>query len=190
MIQFLNKFSSIKKGGLEKLFSFSPQAGGSLFAGARASRERGFGIVEIVVAVSIISIAFFTISQMSVIYLKQTIQNKQSLKAAYLTEEALEAVRSVRDQGWVANIQALTMESNYYPVISGNKWILTSSNPGLLEGVYTRQIIVNNVSRDASDNIVSSGGTNDPDTKKITATISWDGKSTTLTTYLTNLYNN
>lgn len=170
----------------KKLFSFSPPAGGSLFT--RASR--GFGIIEIIVAIAIISIAFFAISQTSVIYLKQTLQNKQSLKAAYFAEEALEAVRSVRDQGWATNIAALTMGSTYYPIISGNKWILTSSNPGPVEGIYTRQIILNNVSRDASDNIVTSGGTNDPNTKKVATTISWNGKSTTLTTYLTNLYNN
>lgn len=152
--------------------------------------EEGFGVVEIIVAISIISIALFAISEVSVIYLKQNILNKKTLKASYLAEEALEAVRSVRDQGWSANIASLSMGSTYYPVISSNKWTLTATNPGFIDSIYARTVVVDNASRDANDNIVTSGGTNDPDTKKVTATISWESKSTTLTTYITDLYNN
>lgn len=157
---------------------------------ARVARERGFGIIEIIVAVAVISVALFTIQQVSFLYLKQNIENKKNLKASYYAEEALEAVRSIRDQGWTANIASLTMGANYYPIISSNKWTLTATNPGVIENIYTGQVVIDNVSRDSNDNIVSSGGTDDPNTKKATVTILWEGKSTILTTYLTNLYNN
>lgn len=152
--------------------------------------ENGFGIVEIIIAISIMSIALFAISEVSIIYLKQSGQNKDSLKASYLTEEGLEAARSARDQGWSTNIATKTMGSPYYPVISGNKWTLSNTSPGLIDSIYTRQVVVTNTSRDVSDNIVTSGGANDPNTKKITATVSWSGKNITLETYITNLYNN
>lgn len=148
--------------------------------------EKGFGIIEIVVAVTIISIALFAISQTAAIYLKQIIQTKNSLKAAYYAEEALEAARSARDQTW-ANISTAGTK---YPVISSGKWTLSATNPGFLEDKFSRSIAVSDVSRDGSDNITTSGGTNDPDTKKITATISWGSENIILTTYLTNLYNN
>lgn len=150
----------------------------------------GFGIIEILVAVAVISIALFSIQQVSFLYLKQNIENKKFLKASYLAEEALEAARSVRDQGWTANIAPLTSGAQYYPVISSNKWTLSATNPGTIENIYTRQVKIENASRDTNDNIVTSGGTNDPNTKKATATVLWNGKSITLTTYITNIYNN
>lgn len=154
------------------------------------SRQQGFGIVEIIVAIAIMSIALFAISQLSIIYVAKETQNKQTLKANYLAEESVESARSVRDQSWSTNIETLTFGSPYYPVISGGKWTLSSSNPGPIDTIYTRQVVIDNVSRDAGDNIVTNGGTNDPNTKKITATVSWNSKSITLATYLTNLYAN
>lgn len=161
----------------------------NIFPGSLKKND-GFGIVEIIIAISIMSIALFAISEVSVIYLKQSGQNKDSLKALYLAEEGLEAARSARDQSWSGNITSLTMGNPYFPVISANKWTLSNINPGLIDNIYTRQVIVTDVSRGAGDNIVTSGGINDPNTKKIVSTVSWGTKSTSLTTYLTNLYNN
>lgn len=176
---------------MQKFKKFSPLADEFNFQlSTCASRERGFGIIEIIVAVSVISIALFGISQLSLLYIKQGNQNKNYLKALYLAEESLEAARSVRDQSWTTNIASLTMGANYYPIISSNKWILGATNPGMIENIYNRQIKIENVSRNTNDNIVSSGGTDDPNTKKITTTVSWNGKNVTLTTYLTNLYGN
>lgn len=39
--------------------------------------------------------------------------------------------------------------------------------------IFTRYFAVENVSRDAADDIVTSGGNNDPSTQKITATVEW-----------------
>lgn len=153
-------------------------------------RNEGFGIVEIIIAIAIMSIALFTISEVSIIYLKQSGQNKDSLKALYLAEEGLEAARSARDQSWSGNISSLTMGNPYFPVISTDRWSLISTDPGLIDGIYTRQVIVTDTYRDASDNIVTSGGTNDTNTKKVVSTVSWGTKSASLSTYITNFYNN
>ncbi|MBI3671312.1 hypothetical protein HY249_00760, partial [Candidatus Azambacteria bacterium] len=70
-------------------------------------------------------------------------------------------------------------------------WILTTTNPGLIENKFTRQIVINNVSRDGNFNIVSQGGTNDSGTKKVTSTVYWNGTSQNvrLTTYIMNILN-
>ena len=107
-----------------------------------------------------------------------------------MAEEGLEATRSARDQSWSGNIASLTSGSPYFPVISANKWSLSNTSPGTIDNIYTRQVVITDISRDASDNIVTSGGTNDPNTKKIISTVYWGTKSASLTTYLTNLYSN
>jgi hypothetical protein len=58
-------------------------------------------------------------------------------------------------------------------------------------GIYTRYFYVNDVGRDANGNIQSSGGTNDPSTKKVTVVYGWAGGSTSsFSTYLTRFKDN
>ena len=57
--------------------------------------------------------------------------------------------------------------------------------------IYTRYFYIDNVGRDASGNILSSGGTNDPSTKKLTAVYGWpNGPTNSFSTYLTRFQNN
>jgi hypothetical protein len=66
------------------------------------------------------------------------------------------------------------------------------TNPGLVNNKYTRTVVVQNTSRDANGNI--GAGTADPDTKKLTITVSWKDsqqtKNVVLTTYITNFTDN
>lgn len=152
--------------------------------------NKGIGIIEIIVVVAIAGIALFGISGISSYALGVMNDRKALLEAEYLAEEGMEAVRSVRDESWTANIAALAMAVNYYPVIFGSKWTLSATNPGLINGRYARRAVFENVNRDGSDNIVSSGGTLDSNTKKVTVYVSWTekngNKEISLITYLTN----
>lgn len=57
-------------------------------------------------------------------------------------------------------------------------------------GIYTRYFYLDSVGRDGSGNILSSGGTNDPSTKKATVVYGWAGGSTSsFSTYLTRFQN-
>ena len=57
-------------------------------------------------------------------------------------------------------------------------------------GIFTRAILFENVQRDAESAIVSAGGIDDPNTKKVTVTVSWTAKTkaqeVTIVSYLTN----
>jgi len=55
--------------------------------------------------------------------------------------------------------------------------------------VFTRSFSLSGVQRDASNSIVSSGGTNDPLTKKLTLTVSWKSRTLTEQTYITRTVN-
>ena len=114
------------------------------------------------------------------------------VKALEFAQEGIEAVRSMRDGSFTDNISVLTFGSTYYAVISGGKWTLSASNPGVLSGKFTRTVVVNNVSRDINDNIVTAGGTNDPKTKKVVVTVSWGNpaKTVQLIAYMADILKN
>jgi hypothetical protein len=116
------------------------------------------------------------------------VQEKQRIKAIAIYQETLETIRSIREKGWTT----FAVNGTYHPVISGNAWTF-ANGPETING-FTRQIVVENVERDANGAIVQSGGTVDPSTKKVTITVTWStprpgsiGGSIYVTRYLDNL---
>lgn len=148
-------------------------------------------MIEIIVVIALITLCLWGILEVAKYGLRVQEQNKAKLRAANLAIEAIEASRSVRDESW-DNFASLNLGVKYYPVISGNKWVLTPNNPGLIDGLYGQWIELEGVYRDADDNI-SSSGTEDPDTRKVNALTEWNdrtgNKRIELTIYLTNWAN-
>lgn len=133
---------------------------------------------------AISTIALFAISSVSIFFLKTIQENERYQKASFLAEEAIELVRSVKDANWIS-ISNLTMGSDYHLVIIESVWSLQPGSETFAE--FTRKVVFSSVNRDSSDNIVTSGGTNDSNTKKVTATVSWGNKNVILTTYITKI---
>jgi len=150
--------------------------------------EKGLGMVEIIVVTAVITVAFTAILQLFTLQAQTERARREQLAAYALLSEVLEAVRAVRDDNW-SNLSSLTAGADYYPVISGSAWTLTSTDPGPIDG-YSRWVVFGSVQRDGSDDIVASGGIIDSDTLRVTAYAEWlAGNSTTtksLATYLTN----
>ncbi len=154
-----------------------------------SSKCNGFSVIEIIIVTAIVSIAFFGISRVVLLSQKLTIESKQKGQALYLTKEALESVRSARDENW-DNISELIMDAEYHPIFSGtpSRWQLASGSQNIDE--FTRKIVFQSVSRDVNDNIeeVYNPDNDDAGTKKVTATVSFKGdkKQVEITTYITN----
>lgn len=159
------------------------------------SRKRGFGLLEIVIATAIISGTIFSLLFVFLISSRLAAESSDKVRANFLAEEGLEALRILRDETW-SSLGGLSAGTNYY--LSFNTvtsvWSIGASNPGYIDDLFHRTITVENVNRDANDNIVSSGGTNDPDTKKFNVSVAWSeraGTSTvTVSTYLTDIFDN
>lgn len=151
----------------------------------RQKKSNGFGLIEIVVVTAVITITLFAFLQTGIVAIKLLRAEKQNLEAMMLAQESFEAVRSIRDESWTGNIAPLTNGIPYYPVVISNKWALTTTDPGLINGKYTRYVIFDQVVRDAQDKI-SSTGTTDNGTRKLTARTTWDSKQIELVTYITN----
>lgn len=154
--------------------------------------ERGVGMLEIVIAVAIISAAFFSVLQINTFTLKAMQDRNDKARALAYAQEGIEAMRNMRDGGWTANISGLTFGATYYLTTSGSQWALTGINPGVIGGKFTRTIVLDNVSRDINDDIITVGGADDPKTKKVTVAVSWGTplKNVQLVTYITDILKN
>lgn len=158
--------------------------------------QKGIGIIEIIIAVAILGLAFFAIFEGVFFYLRSFDKVEESVKASYLAQEAMEAVRSFRkEKTWSGpeGIVSIANGADYYPSIAAGEWILLSGQESI-DGVYTRKIVFEPVSRDANDDIeiVYNPANDDPGARKITAEVSWNGgtKTTALVTYITNFSEN
>lgn len=154
-------------------------------------KDYGFGLIDIIVSVGVITVALLSVSQIAILGTKYVREAHTKEQAIYLAQEGQEVLRFLRDYGWSAYIAPLTIGQDYYPVLSGNTWVLQSSDPGLINGKYTRIVRLENVYRDANDDIVITG-TEDPGSREVTITVWWNGgaKSYVLTTYLTDFLSN
>ena len=159
-------------------------------------KNLGFGLLEIVIAASIISGTIFSLSYVFLISNKLAAASSNKVRASFLAEEGLEALRVLRDTSWSANIAGLSAGTNYYLSFNTvtSAWSISTSNPGYIDNLFTSTITIENVQRDANDDIVSSGGTNDPDTKKFNVSVSWLERASAMTvavsTYLTDMFDN
>jgi len=153
-----------------------------------ANHQFGFSVVEIIIIVLILGLGFLTMMQFDKLALSKSRGQQNETQANYLASAGLEAVRQIRDRDWNI-IQSITLNQDYQLVKNGlpPAWQLTTGSETI--GQFQRAIQISGVNRDTNDNIVLTGGNIDPETKKITATVSWQEVNQTrqiyLTTYLT-----
>ena len=151
--------------------------------------ESGFTIIEILVAITAIVVAFTAILGFFAFEARVAERSRMRLEAISLSEEAMEAVRNFRDNTtWSSTgIGNLSTGVDFHPASSSTGWNIISGSENI--NGFTRKIIFNRVYRDANDNI-SDSGKEDNNTRKVTVTISWaDRQGTTqenLITFITN----
>jgi competence protein ComGC len=154
----------------------------------------GFGLVESIVVIAILSVFVFLIIDLNIFYTESLVKSRNSATASFLIEEGIEAAKFMRDDSWTSNIEALTPDISYFLAFdSSSKWSATTT-PQTSDGMFVRTIKFSDVSRDSNGNIVSSGGTVDPGTRLVEIKIVWNdkyGESTKSSkTYITNIFDN
>jgi hypothetical protein len=154
--------------------------------------NKGFGMVEAVISVSIAASFILILSGANFAYSTLAYGQSNKIQASFLAEEAIEAVKFLRDESWDTNIAPLTPNTNYFPTFTGTDWTLDIATSTI--GIFERKVVFQSVFRDANDNIVASGGTVDPDSRLLTVTVSWQEKGNTYTkvlfAYITDLFEN
>lgn len=95
-------------------------------------------------------------------------QETQRIAALGLLKEEEEALRSVRESGWIK----IATKGTYYPKISDSHWVLTTNlDDGNVNG-YSRSINIADAFRDVSGHLSLSGNF-EPSSKYVTLTVSW-----------------
>lgn len=154
--------------------------------------NKGFGILEIVVGASVILILLLGVSAISEMSLRVGTESVKNTKAAFLLEEGAEAIKTMRDMSYASKISTLTPSTNYYLSFENTAWNTTSSNV-YINGVFERKFVLENILRNANDDI-SSSGASDQNTKKFTVFVSWQSKNGTTTKKISgiiaNIFNN
>lgn len=147
------------------------------------TKTKGFSLIELLVAITFISVIITVILTMNVFNSSLWKLNEDKTKAYLYATESLEAIKLI-------NWSDLS-NGDYHLVLENDAWDLVSGNE-LLENKYTRSINISDVKREFSSNghvygEMSASGFSDPDSKKITATITWpDKKGNIKTTSLEN----
>lgn len=160
--------------------------------------QKGFGIVEIVIGVSLISVTLFSIFEVSNFALKRSRENENSLKASFLVEEGLEALKVLRDSSWNDNIEPLIADPDkcYFEFDTDTSAWRATTTDIYVDGVFERKFVLSDVCRDINTGDIADCGVSDPNTIKVTVSVSWLAKTGTTTatttrsisTYLHNLF--
>lgn len=153
-------------------------------------KQSGQSILEVIVAMAIFALISAALATMAVGSFNALIQGGEYSRAEALAQEALEAIKSIKDKAWNEGRYDQTAITAL-----GGSW--TYEGEGVSEEIdgYTRFIFFNDVCRDSNDDIVPCPGLyNDIHAKEVVAQISWEsgsGKNNIIErkTYITNWNN-
>jgi prepilin-type N-terminal cleavage/methylation domain-containing protein len=140
--------------------------------------NRGFGLVEVVVAISIISVSLMALAVAGQISSRVVTDSLFKTQALFLAEEGIEVVRAMRDESWSQNIAPLNFDAGigYYliptTVLGSISWSVTTTDPGPIDDVFQRELYFSEVHRDGvTDDIATSSGLLDNNTIKVRSSV-------------------
>ena len=165
--------------------------------------QGGFTLIEAIVAITVFVVSVAGMIQLTLVARSSSDQGRDVTQASNYLQEGVEAVRSIRDAGW-ANITAITSETDYRltPQSATPPWVLSPGSEAISGTKFTRTLRFSDVRRSEDDgNVALSSGDNicigtgcgaydDPDTRRVTVTVSWQQGTRTVSrqiyAYITN----
>ena len=157
--------------------------------------KKGLSIIEVIVGVSILLLAFLGLVTGYNRFIRASFNTVPTIKASYLLEEGAEALKILRDTSWSAKIAPLSTATTYALDFSTTTaiWSATTTNTSI-DTIFYRTFTVTNLNRDANSDISTSTGTYDANIKLITLSVAWKDRAATTTRqmsfFLANLFSN
>lgn len=157
-------------------------------------KENGIGIVEAIVVISTMSVAFAALLSVSIFFIRGGLYSAEETQAVYLLEEGIEAARFMRDGGFSLHISPLVGAGATYLVPTTTTWVATST-PVVLFEKFSRTLEFTEVYRRSSDGTIVPVSSPDPKTLdtgtvRLEGEVAWSKGSIRATTYITDLYEN
>lgn len=151
----------------------------------RDKTESGQTLIEVIFALLIFFIFISGTLMLSFRAMKSTTRGIELNQIKQMETSSWEALQAIAYDNW----PTLT-DGTFGLTSAGGKWAL-QADADITADRYTRGITISSVRRDATScAIVENGGTTDPDTKKVTLTLTWPAEPTpqsvTGERYLTN----
>lgn len=144
--------------------------------------NQGLGMLEVLMAISLLTLLFIYLLSVLNLALKTSSQQRLESKAYGLLQESVEGLRNFRDgTDWNVNgIATFTLGAAYHLEKTGTplKWQVVS-DVSTVDG-FSQSIVFNAVQRDVgSSSIVESGGVIDTNSIKAVVKINWQEGSKT-----------
>jgi hypothetical protein len=133
--------------------------------GISKRRASGFMLLEVLLSIGLLALILSTLGSV-VLVSGGTTRGGQSNKAALAAQEGLAALQTMS----FADLSATETGTLSF---AGNRWTLGSGAAQTISTGITRFVRVRAVNRDASCQIVSSGGTADIDSKTLQSIVNW-----------------
>ncbi len=162
----------------------------------KKSTQKGQLLLELLLAIAVLAAVGLTFATMLDNSLSYGRYFKNYSTANGLLTELQERAKALADYNWNA-IYNITKgpcsdETCHYTIVkNGSQWQIQQGEEtiSLNDVDYKRYLIVYNVKRDSStENIVGTGGINDPLTQKIVIYINWENKTKSISSYITRAY--
>lgn len=154
--------------------------------------SNGFSMIEVLVSISISALILMVFVELMVYSRRVSRHNGEQLKGIFYAREAAEIAKDLEVSNWTEINKTLCLDPlPCHPEKSGSAWIMATGEESLDGGKYTRKVSTHPVYRDTlayPNQIVETPGVLDPDTKKVSTEVSWNGefgtKNARLETYV------
>lgn len=154
---------------------------------AKNIHSAGHTLIELLVAMGLLAIVMPTLLAGLALSTQSNQRHAQRQQAQILLTESQEALRTIRADGW-ANVAT---PGTFHLEYQGDEWHLASGSA--TQNGFTTAIVISQVERADTGEIVSSGGWVDPSTIRVDYTTSWEGESAleiTASQYMTRYLDN
>lgn len=144
--------------------------------------KKAQALAEILIAVAVGVVLFTVGASLIGPAIKISTQTERGATASELQQGLLGNLAAWANGDWTSVLALATSSAHQYHLLTARSpFVATSGVESLAIGstTFTRYFYVNDVFRDSGGSIVTSGGTDDPDTKQFTVVVSWPEGSTT-----------